>query len=92
MSQYVNWFCCILFSLQFKSESSSAMCKVITFLTLSFFFFISAVDKCELGLDDCAENADCVSTQYGHHCECQTGFSGHCTQCQGNIDSHVISM
>ena len=41
------------------------------------------MDDCELGQDDCDDNAECVSTPYGHRCQCMDGYSGYCTQCQG---------
>ncbi|HRI64102.1 MAG TPA: EGF domain-containing protein [Polyangium sp.] len=35
-----------------------------------------AKDECALGLDDCADNADCLDTPGFYECVCKPGFSG----------------
>ena len=34
------------------------------------------IDECQLGLDSCANNADCFDTEDSYMCTCSNGFTG----------------
>ena len=39
----------------------------------------SDIDECDLGLDTCHENSQCVNTEGSYECRCQPGDEN-CTQ------------
>ena len=45
---------------------------------------IADVDECDLGLDECSENANCSDTIGSYNCTCRTGFDGDGFSCTGN--------
>ena len=47
-------------------------------------FCLADINECDLGLDNCDENAACTNTDGSFTCECNDGFSGNGTVCQGN--------
>ena len=42
------------------------------------------VNECELEIDSCNSNADCMDTDGSYNCTCKLGFTGNGTACDGN--------
>ena len=38
--------------------------------------YITDINECELGVDQCATNATCSNTEGSYECSCNTGFTG----------------
>ena len=49
------------------------------------FVYYSDIDECQLGSDDCDENAECTNTHASYVCTCKEGYSGDGTDCIGKI-------
>ena len=47
--------------------------------------FLTDVDECLLGTDNCDENAECKDTNGSYECECKNGFIGNGTICNGKF-------
>ena len=43
------------------------------------------MDECELGEDDCSDNAQCINTIGSFACQCQEGYRGNGKACTGNF-------
>ena len=48
---------------------------------LHVILFVSDINECDLGSDDCDENADCTDTIGSFMCVCNHGYSGTGTEC-----------
>ena len=48
---------------------------------LSENFFISDINECALGMDNCDRNADCTDTEGSFTCTCELGYTGDGTTC-----------
>ena len=47
----------------------------------SFCNFHTDIDECQMGLDNCDANADCMDTDGSFTCLCHHGYSGDGTNC-----------
>ena len=47
-------------------------------------------DECELGLDDCDENANCTSTVGSDICTCREGYCGDGRNCTGELCCELL--
>ena len=45
--------------------------------------YISDIDECRLGTDDCDDNAKCDNTPGSFECTCNEGYSGDGKNCDG---------
>ena len=52
---------------------------------INFICYHSDIDECQLGRDDCDENAECTNTLGSYVCTCKEGYSGDGTACIGKI-------
>ena len=48
-------------------------------------FCLVDINECDLGIDNCDENAACTDIDGSFTCECNDGFPGNGTVCQGNV-------
>ena len=44
-------------------------------------FFMTDINECVLGVDQCTTNATCSNTEGSYECSCNTGFTGDGTTC-----------
>ena len=51
------------------------------------FVFNADIDECALGIDDCAENANCTNTPGSFSCMCDEGYVGDGITCVGK---HIL--
>ena len=73
---------------------------VSTLLIMCFFFFfvcyISDIDECTWGLDDCSAWANCQNTQGSFVCLCREGFlsdnGAHGRSCEGRLSNILLSL
>ena len=42
-------------------------------------------NECDLGLDSCDENSDCINTEGSYECRCHDGYTGNGTLCTGQV-------
>lgn len=47
-------------------------------------FFLD-INECDLGTDDCIDNAECSNTIGSFTCTCSTGYTGDGETCTGKI-------
>ena len=59
------------------SETMESSCPLYPLLCLD-------IDECELGFDDCNENATCTDTFGSFDCFCISGFEGDGVNCSSN--------
>ena len=45
--------------------------------------FMSDIDECALGTDNCDANAECTDTDGSFNCTCNPGFEGDGVNCTG---------
>ena len=43
--------------------------------------YFTDIDECELDVDDCDVNSDCVNTEGSYECVCLTGYSSNGETC-----------
>ena len=61
-------------------------------LSTIFLCFVSDIENCEEGLDDCHDNATCINTPGSYYCICDNGFSGDGTNCTGQYKWHPMTV
>ena len=59
------------------SETKESLCPLYPLLCLD-------IDECELGFDDCNENATCTDTVGSFDCFCNSGLEGDGVNCSSN--------
>ena len=59
------------------SETMESSCPLYPLLCID-------IDECELGFDDCNENATCTDTLGSFSCACNPGFEGDGLNCTSN--------
>ena len=65
------------------SETMESSCPLYPLLCLD-------IDECELGFDDCNENATCTDTVGSFSCTCNLGYSGDGLNCTSKHASTVF--
>ena len=53
------------------------------------------MDECQLGVDNCDGNAECINSIGSYECICKSGLTGDGTVCNGKLtytDSHNYCM
>jgi hypothetical protein len=59
------------------------MKQMFTYLFFCVWLFNIDVDECSLGLDNCANNSQCINTNGSFLCRCNHGYSGNGVFCSG---------
>ncbi len=52
------------------------MCPLVLLSRYLLSFTLLVTDECELGIDTCDPNAECVDLTEGFDCVCNPGFTG----------------
>ena len=67
-----------------KDTSGLTFYSLITFFPETIILLLD-INECELGIDNCNEQATCNNTEGSYSCICNTGWTGNGISCEGTF-------